>query len=165
MTEFLQTLSNVFSTFGATVFVPIILFIIGMCMGAPAKKAFQSALLCAVGLTGFNFVVNSYSAIIAPVVDQMVTNAGVNLPGLDTGWQSVSVIAYSTKVGVLFIGVAIVPADRPFLGEVDGRFHGIRPLEQLFVHGLGLADLCPDGEHDACDGLHDYAAALYPAVL
>ena len=108
MTEFLQTLSNVFSTFGATVFVPIILFIIGMCMGAPAKKAFQSALLCAVGLTGFNFVVNSYSAIIAPVVNQMVTNAGVNLPGLDTGWQSVSVIAYSTKVGVLFIGVAIV---------------------------------------------------------
>ena len=147
MTEFLQTLSNVFSTFGATVFVPIILFIIGMCMGAPAKKAFQSALLCAVGLTGFNFVVNSYSAIIAPVVNQMVTNAGVN-----QSRRSVYRCSHRT-------------ADRPFLGEVDGRFHGIRPLEQLFVHGLGLADLCPDGEHDACDGLHDYAAALYPAVL
>lgn len=108
MTQFLDLLSNIFSTFGAAVIVPVILFVIGMCMGASAKKAFQSALLCGVGLTGFNFVINSYSAIIAPVVNQMVTNAGVNLPVLDTGWQSTSVIAYSTTVGVLFIGVAIV---------------------------------------------------------
>lgn len=108
MASFFQSLSDVFSAFGAPVFVPLMLFIIGKCMGISAKKAFNSALLCAVGLTGFNLVINSYSAIIAPVVNQMVTNTGVNLPVLDTGWQSTSVIAYSTKVGLIFIGVAIV---------------------------------------------------------
>ena len=108
MANFFQSLSDVFSAFGAPVFVPLMLFIIGKCMGISAKKAFNSALLCAVGLTGFNLVINSYSAIIAPVVNQMVTNTGVNLPVLDTGWQSTSVIAYSTKVGLIFIGVAIV---------------------------------------------------------
>ena len=97
MASFFQTLSDVFSAFGAAVFVPVILFIIAKCMGVTGKKAFNTALLCAVGLTGFNLVINSYSAIIAPVVNQMVTNAGVNLPTLDTGWQSTSVIAYSTK--------------------------------------------------------------------
>ena len=105
MASFFQTLSDVFSAFGAAVFVPVILFIIAKCMGVTGKKAFNTALLCAVGLTGFNLVINSYSAIIAPVVNQMVTNAGVNLPTLDTGWQSTSVIAYSTKVGLIFIGV------------------------------------------------------------
>lgn len=108
MASFFQTLSDIFGAFGAAVFVPVMLFIIAKCMGVSGKKAFNSALLCAVGLTGFNLVINSYSAIIAPVVNQMVTNAGVNLPALDTGWQSVSVIAYSTKVGLIFIGVAIV---------------------------------------------------------
>ena len=107
MASFFQTLSDVFSAFGAAVFVPVILFIIAKCMGVTGKKAFNTALLCAVGLTGFNLVINSYSAIIAPVVNQMVTNAGVNLPTLDTGWQSTSVIAYSTKVGLIFIGLVV----------------------------------------------------------
>lgn len=77
-------------------------------MGVKPKKAFNSALLCAVGLTGFNLVINSFSSIIAPVVNSMVTNTGVNLPCIDTGWQSVSVIAYSTRVGIIFIGIAIL---------------------------------------------------------
>ena len=54
---FFQGLSNVFSTLGAAVFVPLILFIIAKIIGVDSKKAFNSALLCAVGLTGFNLVI------------------------------------------------------------------------------------------------------------
>lgn len=107
MAQFFNTLSNIFGTFGAPVFVPVILFIIAKFMGVTTKKAFNSALLCAVGLTGFNLVINSYGAIITPIVNAMVENSGVNLPALDTGWQSTSVIAYSTTVGLIFIGIAI----------------------------------------------------------
>ncbi len=105
---FLSGLDKIFSTFGAAIFVPVILFIIAKCMGVTAKKAFNSALLCGVGLTGFSLVINSFTGIIVPVVNSMVQNTGVNLPTLDTGWQSVSVIAYSTRVGVIFIGIAIL---------------------------------------------------------
>jgi len=108
MAEFFQQLGNVFSTLGAAVFVPIMLFIIAKFMGVNNKKAFNSALLCAVGLTGFNLVIGSYTGIIAPVVNQMVINAGVDLPVLDVGWQATSVIAYSTKAGLIFIGIAII---------------------------------------------------------
>lgn len=38
----------------------------------------------------------------------MVKNAGVNLPILDTGWQSTSIIAYSTNIGLIFFGLAIL---------------------------------------------------------
>lgn len=105
--SFFQGLSDVFSTLGASVFVPVMLFIIAKFMGVQTKKAFNSALLCAVGLTGFNLVIGSYGGIIAPVVNQMVQNTGVNLPALDTGWQSTAVIAYSTQIGLIFIGIAI----------------------------------------------------------
>ncbi|HWQ78938.1 MAG TPA: PTS transporter subunit IIC [Anaerovoracaceae bacterium] len=106
--SFFQSLSNVFSTLGAAVFVPLMLFIIAKAMGVSGKKAFNSALLCGVGLTGFNLVINSYGGIIAPAVQKMVDNTGVNLPVLDTGWQSTAVIAYSTTVGLVFIGIAIL---------------------------------------------------------
>ena len=105
--SFFQSLSDIFSTLGASVFVPVMLFIIAKFMGVQTKKAFNSALLCAVGLTGFNLVINSYAGIIAPVVHQMVQNTGVHLPVLDTGWQSTAVIAYSTQIGLIFIGIAI----------------------------------------------------------
>lgn len=107
MASFFQTLSDIFSTLGAAVFVPLMIYIIAKFMGVNNKKAFTSALLCAVGLTGFNLVIGSYGGVISPVVNQMVENAGVDLPVLDTGWQSTSVIAYSTKIGLIFIGVAI----------------------------------------------------------
>jgi len=104
---FIDFLDSVFSAFGAAVFVPIMIFIVGKFMGVETKKAFNSALLCAVGLTGFNLVIGSYGGIIAPVVTHMVENTGVQLEVLDTGWQSTAVIAYSTRVGLIFLGVAI----------------------------------------------------------
>ena len=107
MEAFLNTLSNIFGAFGSGIIIPVILFVLSKAMGIETKKAFNSALLCGVGLTGFNLVINSYSGVIAPVVQSMVDNSGVNLPCLDTGWQSTSIIAYSTTVGILFIGVAI----------------------------------------------------------
>ena len=107
MEAFLNGLSNIFSAFGSGIIIPVILFILAKAMGVETKKAFNSALLCGVGLTGFNLVINSYSGVIDPIVQSMVDNSGVNLPTIDTGWQSTSVIAYSTTVGVLFIGVAI----------------------------------------------------------
>ena len=108
MEQFLNAMSNFVGTLGAIVLIPVILFVICKIAGVTTEKSFRSALLCAVGLQGFNLVINSYSGIVAPVVQQMVDSTGVLLPCIDTGWQSVSVIAYSTTVGILFIGLALI---------------------------------------------------------
>ena len=129
MASFFKTLSDVFSTLGAPVFVPIMLFIIAKIMGLSASKAFKSALLCAVGLTGFNLVINSYSGVISPVVNQMVENAGVNLPVLDMGWQSASVIAYSTNIGLIFIGIAILIKIKNLIFQNPLIFQGLPPIK------------------------------------
>ena len=85
MEAFLNTLSNIFGAFGSGIIIPVILFILSKAMGVDTKKAFNSALLCGVGLTGFNLVINSYSGVIAPIVQSMVDNTGVQLSTLDTG--------------------------------------------------------------------------------
>lgn len=108
MAEYIKQLSQLLSTLGPSVMVPLMLFIIAKLLGANSKRSFQAALLCGAGLTGFNLVIKSYSGIISPVVKQMVDNAGVNLPILDTGWQATAIIAYSTNIGLIFFGLAIL---------------------------------------------------------
>lgn len=104
----LETLSNVFDTFGASVSVPVIIFIIALVMRAKPGKAFRSALLAGVALTGFSLMINAYMPTISGIVDSMVENTGVNLPVLDVGWQACALVAYSTKIGMAFLIVAIV---------------------------------------------------------
>jgi PTS system galactitol-specific IIC component len=105
---FFQALKTFFDTFGAVIFVPVVIFIIALFLKVKPKKAFMSALSAGVGLQGFNLVIGAYSPIVTPIINRMVSDTGVNLPIIDFGWQATSVIAYSTEIGMIFIGVAIL---------------------------------------------------------
>lgn len=104
----LQILKNIFDTFGAAIFVPVILFIIALFLKVPVKKAFNSALSAGIGLTGFTMLISAFIPTIVPTVQRMVDTTGVKLPVLDIGWQTTAIVAYSTKVGMIFIGLAIL---------------------------------------------------------
>ena len=97
-----------FDTFGAVVIVPIIIFLIALGFKVKPKKAFMSALSAGVGLQGFNLLINAYSPIVTPIINKMVEESGVNLPITDMGWQTTSIIAYSTEIGMIFVGICIV---------------------------------------------------------
>ena len=103
-----DTLKLVFDTFGNYIFVPVIIFVIALVLKAPVKKAFNSAVLAGVGLKGFTFITSSFGAVLSPLVKQIVEITGLNLPALDIGWQAVASIAYSTDIGMMFIGVGLV---------------------------------------------------------
>lgn len=105
---FFEVLKSIFDTFGAAVFVPVVIFFIALSMKVTPKKAFMSALSAGVGLQGFNLVIGAYGPIVTPIVNKMVQDTGVNLPVIDMGWQTTSIIAYSTEIGMIFIGVALI---------------------------------------------------------
>lgn len=105
---FLETLNAIFSTFGAAIFVPVVLFIISLILKVKLKKAFQVAVLAGIGLTGFNMLIGAFIPLIVPVVQSMVDTTGVQLPILDIGWQTTSIVGYSTEIGMIFIGLAIL---------------------------------------------------------
>lgn len=103
----LELFAKVFQTFGAIVFVPVVLFIVALFAGVKPKSAVSSALSAGIGLTGFNLVMNSFTPILVPLVDQIVKDAGINKNILDTGWQSTSIVGYSSNMGLLYFAIAI----------------------------------------------------------
>ena len=105
---FFKVLKSVFDTFGNYITVPIIIFIICKLFKAPTKKAFSSAVLIGVGLKGMAFITAAFGAVLSPLVQKMVDSSGLHLPALDIGWQAVASVAYSTDIGMMFIGVALV---------------------------------------------------------
>lgn len=105
---FFQTLKEIFDTFGAPIFVPVVIFIISLALKVEIKKALYSALYAGIGLFGFNLLINAFIPIIMPVVENMVKSTGVSLPVFDIGWQATAIVAYSTKVGMIFLGLALV---------------------------------------------------------
>ena len=104
----LEILSKIMAAFGAAIVVPIVIFIIAMFLKVKPKRAFQAALNAGIGLTGFNMLIGAYTPIVTPVVNNMVKHTGVNLRILDTGWQATSVVAYSTQVGMIFLGLGLL---------------------------------------------------------
>ncbi|MFD1064925.1 PTS galactitol transporter subunit IIC [Oceanobacillus locisalsi] len=104
----LETIQAVFDAFGAPVFVPIIIIIIAALLKVPLKKAFMAGLYAGIGLQGFMLVINSFTPIIAPVIQSMVETTGLNLPAFDVGWQATSIVAFSTQPGMLFLAVGLI---------------------------------------------------------
>jgi len=104
----MEILKTIMDTFGASILVPVVIFVICLFMRIPLKKAVNSAILAAVGLVGFSMITNYFTPVISPVVDKMVKIAGLNLPVLDIGWQATAIIAYSTQIGMVFIGLLLV---------------------------------------------------------
>lgn len=118
----LDILANVMDAFGASVFVPVVIFFIALLMKVKPKRAFQSALNAGIGLTGFNMLIGAYTPIVTPAVNRMVEHTGVNLRILDTGWQATSVVAYSTQVGMIFLGLGLLIQLVLFLLKVTNVF-------------------------------------------
>lgn len=105
---FFEVLRNIFDTFGPYFFVPVVLFIVAKVLGIKSKKAFTSALYAGIGLQGFTLLINSFMPIITPVIQRLVNITGIDLPVVDIGWQATSLVAYSTEVGMIFVGLAIL---------------------------------------------------------
>ncbi|MFD2729406.1 PTS galactitol transporter subunit IIC [Enterococcus camelliae] len=104
----LNLLSKIMDAFGAAIIVPVFIFVIAIFLKVKPKRAFQAALNAGIGLTGFNMLIGAYTPIVTPVVNRMVNHTGVNLRILDTGWQATSVVAYSTQVGMIFLGLGLI---------------------------------------------------------
>lgn len=103
-----ETLKLFFDTFGNYITVPIIIFVICKIFQAPTKKAFMSAVLIGVGLKGMAFITSAFGAVLSPLVEQIVDSSGINLPALDVGWQAVASVAYSTDIGMMFVGIGLI---------------------------------------------------------
>ncbi|MDR2156878.1 MAG: PTS sugar transporter subunit IIC [Clostridiales Family XIII bacterium] len=105
----METIKLILDLFGASIFVPIIVFILSLVMRVPPGQALKGAIYMGIGLTAFNVLLGALTGQMGPIITEMVNNTGVNLPVLDIGWPAASVIVYANYIGLFFIpfGLAV----------------------------------------------------------
>lgn len=102
-----NSINSVMGIFGSSIFVPIVVFVISVVVGAGIKKSFQGALFMGLGLTMFNVLLGALLGGIAPYVISMSNNVGITLPFIDVGWQGASVIVYSNQLGYIYLALGL----------------------------------------------------------
>lgn len=93
---------------GASVMLPILLFIFGIILGAPLGKAFKSGLTVGIGFIGLNLVIGLLSDSLGPAAQSMVENFGFSLKTIDVGWPAAAAISYGTALGSLAIPIGLL---------------------------------------------------------
>ncbi len=104
----LQAFMNVFTTLGDTVVVPVIIFIVALFLRVKPKAAMMSSLLVGVGLTGFGWIINAFTPVVTKIINQMIKNTGINLPVVDTGWQTSALASFHSSVGISFFIIGLI---------------------------------------------------------
>lgn len=104
----LETVNHIFQIFGASVVVPIMIFIVALCLKVKPKTAMMSAFYAGVGLTGFAWVIQSFTPTITKIIKQMVSNTGIKLPIVDIGWQAGSLASFGSMVGLSFFVFGLI---------------------------------------------------------
>lgn len=109
MDAFLAGLKSAVDTLGATVLLPIVIFIIAVVLGARVGRAFRAAITIGVAFIGINLVLGLMLGSIGDVAKAIVTNTGIQRDIVDVGWPSAAAIAFGSSVGlwVIPIGIAV----------------------------------------------------------
>ncbi|MBS6418225.1 MAG: PTS galactitol transporter subunit IIC [Olsenella uli] len=94
--------------FGAAVFVPLIMLIIGMICKMKFSDAFLAALTLGIGFTGMNVLINFMTGAITPAAQGLAAATGISLPAVDVGWPALSAIAWAWPYGTLCFPLLIV---------------------------------------------------------
>lgn len=97
-----------FVNLGASVMLPILLFIFALILGIKPSKAFKAGLTIGIGFIGLNLVIGVLTKNLGPASQAMVKNFGLHLGTIDIGWPAASAIAYGTVLGSLAIPVGVI---------------------------------------------------------
>ena len=92
---------------GAGVFLPIVLFIIGVIVGLKPGKAISSGLMLGVALIGINMVISFMSDTVGVAAQAFVENTGIQLTALDMGWAPSLGLVWSWEYAFLMFPVQI----------------------------------------------------------
>lgn len=103
MNEILQYLFDL----GAAVLLPLVIFVIGLLVGAKPSKAFISGLMVGIGFVGIGLVIGLMLEKLGPAAEAMAQNLGLTLNIVDIGWPGSSPMTWKTSIASLAIPVAV----------------------------------------------------------
>ncbi len=106
MAEFLRVIIDFFfgiQAMGAVLFVPVVIFITGICFGLNWKKSSRAAITVGIGFIGVDLVLGIVWDKLGPVTREIVERFGLQLEVLDISWTSAAAVSFTTIIGVIII--------------------------------------------------------------
>ncbi|MEC2159707.1 galactitol-specific PTS transporter subunit IIC [Virgibacillus halodenitrificans] len=97
-----------FLDLGATVILPVAIFLLGLFFGQKPGKAFRSGLTIGVAFVGIFLVIDLLVLNLGPAAQGMVDRLGVELNVIDVGWPATSSIAWASVVAAFIIPLGLV---------------------------------------------------------
>lgn len=106
--DFLTLLKSFVDTLGATVLLPLFIFIFALVLGAKVGRAFRAAVTIGVAFIGINLVIGLMWGALSGVSQALVTNVGIERDIIDVGWPAAAAVAFATDVGIWVIPIGLI---------------------------------------------------------
>ncbi len=104
----LEALQQFFQQASAAIMLPIIIFILGLILGAKPGRAFRAGVTIGVAFIGINLVIGLMWGTLSTTAQAIVTKTGASLTVVDVGWPTSATIAFASTVGLYIIPVALL---------------------------------------------------------
>ena len=92
---------------GASVMMPILFTIIGLCIGMKFGKSLKSGLYVGVGFVGLGIVTALLTNNFSDPLSEISKLYDLQLGVFDMGWPAAAAVAYGTAVGALIIPICL----------------------------------------------------------
>ncbi len=106
--DFIIEITEQLTSLSSFIALPALMFILSLCIGMKPGRAGEGAINISVGLIGITILFSFFNETCAPVVNNLMIMAGKQTPIIDTGWPTLSLFIWSSKVSYIVIPVAIV---------------------------------------------------------
>lgn len=107
----MENLLNVIQYFvnlGAAVMLPMVIFVVALCLGQKPGRALKSGISIGIGFVGIGLVIGLMLNNLAPAASAMAKNFGLNMSVVDVGWPGSSPMTWASNIALLAIPVAII---------------------------------------------------------
>jgi len=105
--DFLSNLVNGFLGLGSSIFMPVIIIILGIVAGVKLKKSISSGILLGVAFTGIGLVISYMTGALSPAAEAMVNRFNLSFDTLDFGWPAASAVAWAWPYAALCFPIQI----------------------------------------------------------
>ncbi|TVQ98225.1 MAG: PTS galactitol transporter subunit IIC, partial [Spirochaetaceae bacterium] len=106
--ESVQVFVQFFLNLGASVFLPVLIFLLAVAFGAKPGKSIRAALMVGVGFVGINLIIGLLMGNLGPASQAMVERFGIELSVIDVGWPASAAIAFASELAALVIPAGIL---------------------------------------------------------
>ncbi|NBB89967.1 MAG: PTS galactitol transporter subunit IIC, partial [Spirochaetes bacterium] len=104
----LEAIVQFFLDLGASVLLPIIIFLLSIIFGAKVGRSLRSAIMVGVGFVGIGLVIGLLVNNLGPAAKSMVERFGIELNIIDVGWPASAAIAFGSRISTFIIPGALL---------------------------------------------------------